>query len=341
MDMIGGAFGAELPQVNHFHLREGESCAYLNSGRAALECILTSMERRPARAFVPRYTCDTVLQPFEHLSIPVLRYEMSGDLCTATPLLPEQATEEDLLLLTNYFGMSDSGHLAELARVHPGPCVVDAATALYAPPMPGVPCFYSLRKFAGVPDGGVAVAPFPLKLPQEEDFSSARAVALWERTERGAEGSLPAFDALERELVGPPKRMSRLTRTLLGSIDWQDAAERRLLNYRALHRHFAPINRFSLPDDPPTAPFCYPLLTGIPGLRDELIDARIALPIFWTEVTRGTDAHLLSNYWARALLPLPIDQRYTPTELLTHVYPKKNVSVVVGDDFVAEKRGGD
>lgn len=315
MDMIGGGFGVELPQVNNFHLSEGECCAYLNSGRAALECILVSMPQRPARAFVPRFTCNTILQPFEHLDIPVIRYELSGDLCTATPQLPVRAGREDLLLLTDYFGMSDSAHLAALARAHPGPCVVDAATALYAPPMPDVPCFYSLRKFAGVPDGGVAVAPYPLKLPAEVDISSTRAVALWERTELGAEASLPAFDALERDLIGPPKRMSRLTRILIGSIDWQSGAERRLRNYRILHEQYASVNRFSLPDTPPVAPYCYPLLSGIPGLRDELIDAHIALPFFWPEVIQATDAHMLSNYWARALLPIPCHT--LPPNLLT------------------------
>lgn len=316
MNMLGGAFGAELARVENFPYREGETCAYVNSGRAALECILLSLPRRPVRAFVPRFTCDTVLQPFARLGIPVLRYEIQGNLfAEARPILPESVYENDLLLLTNYFGMSDPQHLRALAEQHPGICVVDAATALFAPPVADVPCFYSLRKFAGVPDGGVAVAPFPLKLPEQEDRSAYAAVALWQRIEVGAVASLPEFDALEARLNTAPRRMSPLTRALLGSIDWERIACRRCENYPALHARLAPVNRFSLPPVPPSAPFCYPLLSGIPGLRDELVDAHIALPLFWPEVIRDTQAESPANYLSRALLPLPIDQRYTAEEI--------------------------
>ena len=316
MNVLGGAFGAELAHVGNFPYREGEACAYVNSGRAALECILLSLPRRPARAFVPRFTCDTVLQPFVRLGIPVMRYEMQGNLfAEARPMLPASVDEHDLLLLTNYFGMTDPQHLRVLAREHPGPCVVDAATALFAPPVADVPCFYSLRKFAGVPDGGVAIAPFPLKLPEQEACSAHAAVALWQRIEVGAIASLPDFDALEARLNTAPRRMSPLTRALLDSIDWEHIARRRCENYIALHDRLAPINRFSLPPTPPSAPFCYPLLSGIPGLRDELVDAHIALPLFWAEVIRDTRAESSSNYLSRALLPLPVDQRYTAEEL--------------------------
>ncbi len=322
MDMLGGAFGAELPHVGNFPYAEGQRCAYVNSGRTALECILRSMPRRPARAFVPRFTCDTVLQPFARLGIPVLRYEMRGELFSeAEPQLPELPGDEDLLLLTNYFGMSEPARMRELAEAHPGPCVVDAATALYAPPVDGAACFYSLRKFAGLPDGGVAVAPFPLLLPEREDRSARAAVALWQRVELGAEASLPDFEALENRLQGEPRRMSPLTRALLDSIDWEHIAHRRRENYAALHARLASINRLTLPSVPPSAPFCYPFLSGIPGLRDELVDARIALPFLWPEVIRDTQAESPANRLSRALLPMPIDQRYTPDALIARLGP--------------------
>lgn len=316
MDMLGGAFGAELVRVDNFPYPEGACCAYVNRGRAALECILRSLPQRPARAFVPRFTCDTVLQPFARLGIPVLRYEMQGDLLIeAQPQLPESAGKSDLLLLTNYFGMSRPERLRELAKGHPGPCVVDASTALFAPPLQETPCFYSLRKFAGVPDGGVAVAPFPLQLPEEEDRSARAAVALWQRTELGAVASLPDFEALENRLNTAPRRMSPLTRALLGSIDWKRIALCRCKNYAALHERLGSINRFSLPQAPPSAPFCYPLLSGIPGLRDELVNAHMALPLFWPEVIRDTPPESPANRLARELLPIPLDQRYSADEL--------------------------
>ena len=322
-DMIGGAFGFELSvRGGGFPFQESANCAWLNSGRAALECILRSMPRLPERAFIPSYTCDTVLTVFRRLGIPVLRYEVEPKfLWNAQELhFPERPGAGDLLLLTNYFGLGDASALLSAVQAHPGSCILDCATALYAPPIPGVPAFYSLRKFAGVPDGGVAVAPFSLTFPEREDDSSIRAQALLERSLHGAVASLPHFERLERGLSDlPMMRMSPLTRAFIAAMDWASIAAHRTENYRILHERLREFNRLALPPQPPSAPFCYPLLTGIPGLRDELIDAGIALPVLWEEVIARTQAADPSNVIARSLLPLPLDQRYSASSILARL----------------------
>ena len=322
-DMIGGAFGSEPEATSGgFPLPEDANCAWLNSGRAALECILLSLPRQPQRAFVPRFTCDTLLQPFRRLGIPTLRYEIeTDDLLRLNSLqLPTAAGEQDLLLLTNYFGLTPPEALRAAAERHPGPSVVDAATALFAEPLPELPTFYSLRKFAGVPDGGVATAPFSLRLPEEQDDSRHRLIALRRRDLDGAIASLPAFEEIERELsLFPPLRMSPQTRSMIDRIGWSRIAQKRCENYRLLHAKLRCINRLPLPSDPPSAPFCYPLLSGIPNLRDELIDAGLALPLYWPEVIEATDAAAPSNTLARTLLPIPLDQRYDAQDILTRL----------------------
>ena len=322
-DMIGGAFGSEPESTGvNFPLSENSNCVWLNSGRAALECILLSMPRRPKRAFVPRFTCDTVLQPFRRLGIPTLRYEIEEDdlLLLQKARLPGDAGEDDLLLLTNYFGFIPTEALRAAAERHPGPSVVDAATALFAESIPELPTFYSLRKFAGVPDGGAATAPFPLRLPREQDDSRHRLTALRRRDPDGAVASLPAFEEIEKELsLSPPLRMSPQTRGMIARIDWMRIAGKRRENYRHLHAKLRCINRLNLPPDPPSAPFCYPLLCGIPNLRDELIDAGLALPLYWSEVIEATDAADPANKLARTLLPIPLDQRYDAQDILTRL----------------------
>lgn len=309
-DMMGGFFGLELPDYDNFPYPEGACCAYVSSGRAALECLLRQMPR-PARLRVPRFICDTVLQAPEHLGIPVSRYGITEQLC---PELSEIADNE-LVLLVNYFGLCDDA-VAKAAAQLPGRCVVDATTALYSPPLPGVPTFYSPRKFCGVADGGIACAPFPLQhLPDTVATDTARSLCLLERLDKGASAALPASEQAEQALDAPPRRMSRLSRRLLRSIDFAAAATRRLENYATLHHALRHINRLQLPDTPLHAPMCYPLVCGIPGLRDTLIDAGIALPLYWPEVIEASPAHAPENTIARRLLPLPLDQRYTKTNM--------------------------
>lgn len=306
-DMMGGffewAFGREY---NNFPYREGENCALLNSGRAALACLLDNT-LRPKRIFLPRFACDTLEEPCRLIGCPIIRYECSPDL---SPILPGDINPEDIVILINYFGLT--GHrVEEAARQCRATVIVDATTALYAPPIPGVSTFYSPRKFAPIPDGGIAIAPHALPhRPRQMDSSADRALYLLRRAEDGALAARQACDTAEAQLSHHYRAMSPLTRRMIQGIDFDAAAQRRLENYAILHQALAPLNRLSLPEQPECAPMCYPFVSGIPGLRDDLIDAGIALPLYWSEVIEKTPAHSLENQLARTLLPLPLDQRY-------------------------------
>lgn len=309
-DMMGGFFGLELPVFDNFPYREGSCCAYLSSGRAAFECLLMNIPR-PACVWAPRFLCDTMLQAPARLGIPVKRYACTAQLA---PILPE-VQENELVLLVNYFGLTGEA-VSKAAASLPGRCVVDATTALYSPPLPGVPTIYSPRKFAGVPDGGVLCAPSPIRhLPTETQVSAPLSMHLLERLESGATTASRSCEAAEEALSAPARRMSRLTRRLHQSIDFEAAARKRLENYAALHQTLGSINRLQLPSTPQHAPMCYPLVSGIPGLRDALIDAGIALPLYWPEVIEETDACDEENRLARTLLPLPLDQRYEKCDM--------------------------
>lgn len=318
-DMMGGFFGMELPEFGNFPYPETPHCAYLSSGRAAFECLLRNMPE-PGSIWVPRFICDTVLEAPARLNIPIKRYNCTEQL---SPILPETSADE-LVLLVNYFGLTGAEIAGSAAKLE-GRCVVDATTALYYPPLPGVPTFYSPRKFCGVADGGVACAPFPLTtLPEHQARSTMNSLHLLERIETGAETALAASEAAEQALSAPPQRMSNLTRRLLLSIDFETAAARRLENYATLHSALREINHLKLPDTPASAPMCYPLVSAIPGLRDALIDDGIALPLYWPEVINATDAAAAENRLARRLLPLPLDQRYTKTDM------RRLISLILG-----------
>lgn len=307
-DLMGGAFGLELPLCDCFPHPESPYCAYVDSGRAALQLLLRAMPQRPRRVWVPRFACDTLLQPLRRLRLPVCRYEIAED--DLSPLLPDEAGEDDAAVFINYFGLAGAAWQQAVADF-PGAALADATTALYAPPLPqAAGSFYSPRKFGGLCDGGVAVAPYPLALPTRTDRSSTAARALLLRTESGAAAALPATERAEARLNREPRRMSPLSRRLLRSIDWAAAARRRCANYRVLHAALRELNRLCLPEEPPSAPQCYPLVTAIPGLRDSLVDAGVALPLYWPEVIADSEASDSANRLARRLLPLPLDQRY-------------------------------
>lgn len=308
-DMMGGFFGLELPEFNNFPFVESTNCALLNSGRSALACILDNMPR-PRRIFIPRFSCDTLREPLTN--IPTTYYGCDE---TLTPLLPEDAGDDDCIILINYFGLTGK-QLLTAAEQFPGQVIADATTALFWKAPEDIPVFYSLRKFVGVPDGGIACAPFPLTvLPEHTALSADSALHLLQRLESGIEKAASAAQKSEDSLCEKRLRMSPLTKKLLPSINFERAARQRLENYGTLHRVLAELNRLPLPVIPDSAPMCYPFVCGIPGLRDDLIDAGIALPLYWPEVIDSTDSESAENKLTRTLLPLPLDQRYDRNDM--------------------------
>lgn len=291
--------------TSHLH-SETENCMRFISGRAALGCILEHMTSIH-RALIPLFTCDTVLEPFTLRRIPVQHYRISEDF---SPILPTDSTADDLLLLTNYFGFTGE-QVERAAAAHPGPVIIDAATALYAPPPAGIPCFYSPRKFCHTPTGGLATAPFPLtKLPPRDNTD-------WQQMMLAEANHCEQMQVirLERALRHRTERLSLQRIEQWGAFDWDADAAIRCKNYSLLHKHLQSINRLQLPAAPLSAPMCYPLLSGIPNLRDDLADAGLHLPLFWPEVIRRTTATDWENYLARNLLPLPLGPNMTEADM--------------------------
>ncbi len=290
-----------IPFFPHL-IAETARCVRFISGRAALGALLE--QAKPfRRAYLPLFTCDTVLEAFHLRNIPIVRYRVKEDL---SPIIPGDLTAQDLLLLTNYFGYTGAD-IEKHAHAHQGQTIVDAATALYYTPPEGIPCFYSPRKFCQMPTGGIAV--------------SASAIPT-----RGpvAEAAIPAecrlspqmqIFRMERSLHHREERLSREDSTHMDSYPWLDDAAARFHQYGLLHQRLKHINRLPLPEAAPSAPLCYPLLSGIPRLRDDLADAGIRLPLYWPEVIRKTHADDTENYLARNLLPLPLGLSYTPADL--------------------------
>lgn len=308
-DMMGGFFGLELPEYNNFPFTESEFCVFTNSGRTALACLLDNMPL-PRRLYLPSYICHTLEEPLADF-----KTETYGCRADLTPILPDDARKEDIIILVDYFGLT-TRHVLNAAEQFPGLVIVDATTALFSNTGKLFPTFYSPRKFVGVPDGGVACAPFPLiRRPEAMLPSSAAALHLLQRIESGILSAAESAQQAENALCGTRLAMSPLTRRLLRSIDFQSISRKRLSNYHILHQTLAPLNRLQLPEHPTAAPMYYPFVCGIPGMRDDLIDAGIALPLFWEEVIDSTPAHSIENCLARTLLPLPIDQRYDENDM--------------------------
>lgn len=308
MSAIGGYFElADLIEGGKFPHNDG---VLLNTGRNALEYILRSIGD-VKRVYLPYYTCEVVLEPLKKLNIPYTYYHINTNFEIANELKPN---EGEYIIANNYYGIKDA-YIEKLTAQYGDQLIVDCAQAFFAKPLSGIKAFYSMRKYVGVADGGVAYLGNLLddsveveEMEKTDDHDSH----LFKRKQFGAEAGFADYQANEKKLDNQPIRlMSFQTKWLLDHIDYENVFARRGENYQYLHEALGDKNAVSLPDMGSfTCPMVYPFMIKTNrNLRKELIDNKVFVAKYWPNVEEKEGFEKEFDM-AMNLIPIPCDQRY-------------------------------
>lgn len=297
---MGGFIGVSepLPGVEPFP----NSRATRTNGRSALAAILAAT--RPSAVWMPHWQCPSVSSAIP-TGVPVVRYALDD---RWRPAWPSPPPPDAAVVLVNHLGLLDEG-IAEVVAGHRGLIVLDDAQALFHRRPDGVWAFDSPRKFVGVPDGAHVFGPTLVgEGPPAVDPPTAHLVA----RARGASGALRLFHDAEESRRIDDAPMSLLSRVLLRTMDLAWVARRRRENFAAAHAVLGPTNRLRWVGDPGPGPLAYPYLPVRPVDRGALARERVWVPRFWPDLGDLPDRE---PGWIDALLPLPIDQRYTVDQI--------------------------
>ena len=283
MEAIGGYFElADLVEGGQFPHNDG---VLLNTGRNALEYILRGIGE-VNHIYLPYYTCEVVLEPLKKLNIPYSCYHINTNFEIADELNPR---EGEYIIANNYYGIKDA-YIEKLAARYGDQLIVDCAQAFFAKPIPGIKAFYSMRKYVGVADGGVAyLGNLPDDLVEVEEIENTddHDSHLFKRKQFGAEAGFADYQTNEKKLDGQPIRlMSFQTKWLLDHIDYKTVVARRRENYKYLHDVLGEKNVLSMPDiDSFACPMVYPfMLKKDRNVRKELIDNKVFVAKYWPNV---------------------------------------------------------
>lgn len=311
---IGGYFEWEFPPQKEFTLHQ--NAIFLNSGRHALEYILCGL-KNIAHIYIPYYTCDVVVQPLERLHIPYSFYHINKELEIADEI---SLKANEYLIYTNYFGIKDA-YVKQVAKKYGDKVIIDNAQAFYCPAY-ATHQIYSPRKYSGMPDGGLAVTSvedFSDSLPQATSFD--RCIHLLKRTELMPSEGYKDFKENSHKIAGSPVcKMGEISRRILTSVDWDEVKERRIKNFKQLHKELASTNKLgdllslSLIDSC-SCPMVYPYWTDDKKLKYNLIKEQIFVATYWPNVLEWTTPDMLENEFANNLLAIPCDQRYGEKEM--------------------------
>lgn len=299
---IGGYFELELPHGQEFH----SNAIALNSGRFCFEYLLRC--RKYNKVYIPYYTCDSVIEPVVNLGIPYEFYHIDKEYRIVGSIT---LAEDEALLYTNYWGLQN-GYCEMLAAKYEKQLILDYTQAFFSNPIRGIDTFYSCRKYFGVPDGGYLYTDAEADFEIAQDESCTRMDSLLKRIDLSPEAGYDDFHKSELAISHLPiRRMSKLTKRLMQSIDYERAAQQRIDNYNTLK---AALGGKELHYGEVPMIFPYKSAEG-QQLRQRFIAKKVFVAKYWPNVDEWTEEDTVERWMANHVLPLPIDQRYDKEDM--------------------------
>jgi hypothetical protein len=304
---IGGFFELWFKGNGEYH----HKALKLNSGRNSFGHILKTKSIR--KVYLPYYCCNALLEPVIARKVAYEFYQID---LSFEPQFTKKLSPDEYFVYINYFGICDAITRSVADRFDR--VIIDNCQAFFSLPFEGIDTFYSPRKFFGVSDGGYLYTSEDVGTGKIcEDVSYQRYLYLLKRIDTTAQDAYPLF--LENEVCIsslPQRSMSRITRFILSSIDYQWAKKKRNTNYSFLHKRLGGLNKLSLDGNEVSGPHVYPFLVDRDGLREYLISNKIYVATYWKEVMTRTHPSSVEHYFTKYLIPLPIDQRYDRSDML-------------------------
>lgn len=305
MKAIGGYFELEDKGKGIFPHDNG---LLLNTGRNALEHILRSISNI-RRIYLPYYTCEVVLEPIKKLSIPYTFYHINENLEIIDNI---SLKDGEYIIANNYFGIKDT-HISNLQKIYGDRLIIDCAQAFFSKFSENTNVFYSTRKFVGVPDGGIALCSNKANYEMYDiDDSNDRLEHLYIRKEKGAEAGFKFYQKNECKLDNQKiMRMSSFTNDHLHNIDYDLIIKKRIDNFKYIHTHLKNCNLLNIDEFSNfTCPMVYPYFTTNNSLKQRLIENKIFVATYWSNVFEWCKPEDIEYKLANNIIAIPIDQRY-------------------------------
>jgi hypothetical protein len=317
-------------------------CRLVHNGRAAL---LTALRdaccgAKLKHAWLPAYLCASMVQPFRQSELEVHYYPVDNHLASENGPWVCAAGHGSVVLYVNYFGFPLSTAAQDLTQQQHdrgAVTILDMTHSLFNTTpneMPGTSyAVASLRKWAGVPDGGfVWKRSSRFSAPPDVDstdggFGRARLVAglmkglysdgilLQKDGYRTLYGI--AENLAERCAVAAP--MSWNSRALWSQLDAAAVVSARRANYAVLASGISQLQLVhlfeeALPQD--VCPLGCPVFSPYrDDLRTFLTNHSVYCPIHWQLPAEIETGFPVSQSVSARILTLPCDQRYTTSDM--------------------------
>ncbi len=305
---IGGYFELENNTGNLYH----KNAIKLNSGRNCLRALIRN--RAIKKIHLPYFICNAVVEACNLEKCEINYYFLNQNFRLRNDI-QNFDSKSDYLYLVNYVGLLTENEIKNYKKKY-GNIILDNTQAFFIYPVSGIDTIYSCRKYFGVPDGAYLYTFNDFAEKYDQDYSYYRMIHLLGRYDLGAEKFYSEFAKNEEQFSNMPIRyMSKLTDNMMRGIDYNSSMSQRTNNYSLINNALWKWNNLKLPEKIRGA-FSYPLLVDdAENIRRELAEEKIFIPQYWREVLDKVPEESIEYQYARNILWIPCDQRYTKIEI--------------------------
>jgi hypothetical protein len=297
MKSIGGYLGLEIGSKINSLIDD----KYLfNSGRSS--CLFYLKEQSIDKLWVPYYICGDFIDTLRANGIRIQFYNINGDF-----EIQSDIENSESILFVNYFGVKDD-YIKTISKKYRN-LIIDNSQALFNNPVESLPTFYSVRKFIGVPDGGMLYADDLFYTEDIQDsYSYGYSSHLLKQIDKGTESGYSEFQINEKQIIDSDiSKMSTLTMKIIDSVNLSSIKDIRYKNSLYLRHNISRHNKLILEH---VSLYTFPLLVDNGNdLRNYLISKKVFTPTLWYDQLELIESDLERNF-IENIVHLPIDQRY-------------------------------
>lgn len=314
---------------------------YSSSGRGAISLVLDQLDKKDKVALLPIYTCDSVVSPFIRKGYKVEFYDVEIGLTLDWAKVEESISlyHPDLILFHSYFGFDSLGAIREHTESirSRGITIIEDITHSLFSGSGKIEADYqiaSLRKWIGIPDGGLANALYnDFKLPHSKHQKEMAALSLealhekyrYTQNMRGDSKKKYRTSISESEKMLDDDNefyfMSEASKMIICNTDFEYIKTIRRANYEYMLSEIKQIDFLTpvFPELPQSVvPLFLPVYVGADRskLRNYFIENEVYMPVHWG-VPEFFEDRLTGNakYICNHILSIPIDQRYSIVEM--------------------------
>ncbi len=296
---------------------------FFRSGRDAIRHISTFFKNKTV--LLPSYCCHSMIEPFIDYNIIYYSIDKNFNIVFEDLKFKIEIHHPDLILIMNYFGLSNQYDFFELKEKYKFKIIEDVTHIFFNRMMYNEYSDYyvaSLRKWLPIPNGGIILSFEKLDCKigyTNNDFTSLRIQALELKAQYEFSYDLAIKNEFRSLFFKANESLESDTRIIAAdpkSINFYEEynvvplKKKRKFNFEIIDRFFN--RQYCVNDD--YIPFMYPIFVDEnrrEEIQQQLASHGIYCPVIWPINDEQRNCSNESYLISKSILCIPIDQRYT------------------------------